>query len=109
MGRKGARLTEQATEIAEGLTAELAALGAIESRKMFGCYGIYADSVMFMLVNSEGLPFLRVDESFRAELEAEAAEPHGKMPYLTVPGWPEPSDLLGPAARALEIARAAKA
>ena len=109
MGRKGARLTEQATETAERLSAELAPLGEIGSRKMFGGHGIYAGSVMFMLVNSDGLPFLRVDEAFRAELEAEGAEAHGKMPYLSVPGWPEPTNLLGSADRALEIARAAKA
>ncbi len=59
-------MTEQATETAERLTAELAPLG-------------------------------------------EGAEPHGKMPYRSVPGWPEPTDLLGPATRALEAARAAKA
>jgi hypothetical protein len=35
-------LTEQATETAERLTAELAALGEVKGRKMFGGYGVYA-------------------------------------------------------------------
>lgn len=108
MGRKGAKLTEQATAAAEGLVTELAPLGEVTSRKMFGGYGIYESGVMFMLISSEGLPFLRVDDSFRAELEREGAASHGKMPYLSVPGWPDPDDLLALAERALRIARDAK-
>ncbi|MGB3099138.1 MAG: TfoX/Sxy family protein [Solirubrobacterales bacterium] len=108
MGRKGAKLTERATEAAEGLVAELAPLGEVTSRKMFGGYGIYEDGVMFVLVSSEGLPFLRVDDALRAELESEGAASPGKMPYVSVPGWPQPNDLLGRAERALGIARDAK-
>lgn len=105
MGKKGAKLSAEATVRAEELAEELRPLGDVSSRKMFGGYGIFADGVMFALVSSDGVAFLRIDDELRAELEAGGSAAHGKMPYMSVPAG---EDLLPLAERSLAIARAAK-
>jgi DNA transformation protein len=106
MGKKGARLTEQSTAVAEDLVEQLRPLGDVSNRKMFGGHGVFCDGVMFALINSDGDAFLRVDDDFRAELEAAGSTSHGKMPYMSVPTDDQALPAL--AGRSLEIARAAK-
>ncbi len=54
MGQKGAKLTQKATETCQLFVKELASVGEITSRKMFGGYGIFESGAMFALVNSDG-------------------------------------------------------
>ncbi len=85
MGRKGDKLTEDATRSAEGLTSRLRSLGNISCRKMFGGYGIFADKLMFALVNSRGQIFLKADDSNRDRFLEATSSSHGKMPYYALP------------------------
>ena len=85
MGRKGAKLTQEATKVSEGLVHVLSDLGKVYSRKMFGGYGIFESGAMFALVTSEGIIHLKVDQSNRKRFEDIEAEKYGKMPYFEVP------------------------
>ena len=111
MGQKGAKLTGVATETAERLVEDLAELGDVSARKMFGGYGVFESGVMFVLIDSTGVAHLRVDDSTVARFEAVRAEKHGKMPYWSVPEsvLGDHDQLLVWAGEALEVARAAKA
>ena len=85
MGRKGAKLTQEATKASERLVRTLSVLGKVHSRKMFGGYGIFESGAMFALITSEGKIHLKVDQSNRKRFEDAGAEQHGKMPYFEVP------------------------
>ena len=50
----------------------LAGLGHIVSRRMFGGVGLWADGVMFALIDDETV-FLKTDEALRAAMRAEGA------------------------------------
>lgn len=106
MGKKGSKLSAEATARAEELVSELSFLGDVSSRKMFGGHGIFCDGVMFAIVDSEATAYLRVDEELRGEREAAGSKPHGKMPYMSVSV--DHAELPALAERALEAARAAK-
>lgn len=56
------------------VTEQLAGLGAVRARRMFGAAGIYCDGVMFALISDETLYF-KVDDANRADFEAEDLEP----------------------------------
>lgn len=106
MGEKGARKSEAGEAMAATLVDELAPLGDVTRRSMFGGHGIFADGVMFGLVDSDGTPFLR---------EAAASPPdgsvrHGRMPYWSVPEEliDAPDQLRELAGRSLDAARAAR-
>lgn len=49
-------------------------LGPIRSRRMFGGAGVYAHDAMFALL-ADDVIYLKTDDSLRAELEEEGAEP----------------------------------
>ena len=85
MGEKGAKLSNQATEVSEHVIQTLASLGTISGRKMFGGYGIFESGVMFALIDSSGRLFLKVDDTNRTRYEKIRAESHGRMPYYQVP------------------------
>jgi DNA transformation protein len=85
MGRKNAKLTEEATQASERLVRTLSDLGDVVSRKMFGGYGIFESGTMFALITSEGKVHLKVDPSNRKHFEDAGAEQHGRMPYFEVP------------------------
>jgi len=85
MGRKGAKLTEEATKASEILVATLSDIGKVYSRKMFGGYGIFESDAMFALITSEGKIHFKVDQSNRKRFEDAGAEKYGKMPYFEVP------------------------
>ena len=110
MGEKGARLTGEATAVAEGLVDDLASLGEVTTKKMFGGHGVFESGVMFVLVDSAGTACLRADDSTKARFEAVGGEKHGKMPYWSVPAnvMADDAQLLDWAREALAVARAAK-
>lgn len=85
MGRKGAKLTQEATDTADMLVEKLAPLGEVSSRKMFGGYGIFESGSMFSLVTSEGVAHLKVGETNLAKFEKDDAEKFGRMPYYAIP------------------------
>lgn len=58
----------------EYLIEQMAELGFIEAKRMFGGHGIYCDGRMFGLVADDTL-FLKVDAQNRALFEAEELEP----------------------------------
>ena len=85
MGETGAKETGQAAEVAENLVVELALLGDIGNRKMFGGYGIFESGKMFALINSQGEIYLKVDDSNRERFTEAGSEKHGRMPYYRLP------------------------
>ena len=85
MGKKGAKLTEAASEACECLKQDLSSIGDISSRKMFGGYGLFAGKAMFALVTSEGKIFFKVAKANQRCYEEAGAEKFGKMPYYALP------------------------
>lgn len=110
MGQQGAKLTAAATEQAEALAEMLVELGDVETRKMFGGYGIFESGVMFAIVDPGGARCLRVSEASVARYEQAGSEKHGRMPYWVIPDavLADHDTLIEWATEALEIARAAK-
>ena len=49
-------------------------LGRVEARRMFGGAGLYADGVMFGLVD-DGVIHLKVDAALKADMHAAGARP----------------------------------
>lgn len=85
MGKKGSKLSQEATNACEQIVKTLEPVGAVSSRKMFGGYGIFESSAMFALVNSQGEIYLKADDSNRARFDQVGAKQHGKMPYFQIP------------------------
>ena len=85
MGTKGAKRSEAAKASADRLVDRLRTLGDVRARGMFGGYGVFADGVMFALVNSQGVPHLRTTPGSAPDFEARGVERHGKMPYYEIP------------------------
>ena len=56
------------------LKDQLADMGPVESRRMFGGAGLYCDELMFAIVADDVLYF-KVDDSNRADYEAAGMEP----------------------------------
>lgn len=110
MGQRGAKQSAQAATVAEELVDTLQPLGAVRSKRMFGGFGVFADDVMFALVDSSGEGFLRVDDDTQTRFEKADAQPHGRMPYWSIPRSVRADEqrLIAWARDALEVARAAK-
>ena len=101
------------------LDEQLAGLGPVSIRRMFGGAGVFADGIMFALVSDDTLYF-KVDETTRADFEAEGM---GAFTYATKDGrntlmsywraperlFDEPDEMLAWARKALTIARSADA
>lgn len=101
------------------LDEQLAGLGPVSIRRMFGGAGVFADGIMFALVSDDTLYF-KVDEATRADFEAEGM---GAFTYTTKDGrntlvsywraperlFDEPDEMLAWARKALTIARSADA
>ena len=85
MGQKGAKLTPEATALADTLVDKLATLEDVSSRKMFGGYGIFESGSMFALVTSDGIAHLKVNDTNRARFEEAGSERFGRMPYYEIP------------------------
>ena len=110
MGKKGARLTNQAQEASASIVQALSDLGTVSSRKMFGGYGIFKDKTMFALVTSDGIVFFKADKSTIPLYEEEGSNKHGRMPYYELPDMisQNQSKLLEWANVAISIAEAGK-
>lgn len=101
------------------LDEQLAGLGPVSIRRMFGGAGVFANGIMFALVSDDTLYF-KVDETTRADFEAEGM---GAFTYATKDGrktlmsywraperlFDEPDEMLAWARKALAIARSADA
>ena len=100
-----------------------AALGPVSVRAMFGGGGIYADGVMFGLIDDERI-FLKADDALRAELAAQGAVPwiytKTKGPQSGVPletsysslpeaAWDDPDEACAWARRSIAVVQAIRA
>ncbi len=110
MGKKGDKLTADATQQADQLVESLNELGEITSKKMFGGYGIFESGLMFALVQSDGTPCLRVAKGGEEKFTGAGSRKHDRMPYWSIPDkvLDDDADLIDWATDALEAARAAK-
>ena len=108
MGRIGDRQTAEGARFSLVLVPQLASLGAISSKKMFGGYGLFQKGKMFGLITSDAELFLKVDDSNRARFKRVRAPQHGKMPYFRVPKTvlADAPTLLNWARSAVEVAHA---
>jgi DNA transformation protein and related proteins len=86
----------------------LASLEDVNSRSMFGGYGIFSAGDMFALISGTAL-FLKVDDSNRAVYEAASSNQYGSMPYFHVPTevLEDQDKLLDWAQTSISVARAA--
>ena len=85
MGQKGAKLTQAATDFSEHVVEKLEPLGQVTCRKMFGGYGIFENSAMFALIDSEGTLFFKISDQNRTRFDEAGSKQHGRMPYAEVP------------------------
>ena len=106
-GCVGARLTEEATDAAEIVADRLSELGDVTTKKMFGGYGVFIDAKMFVIIDSTGALFFKVDETNEDRYLAVGAEKHGRMPYREVPEnvWADDDTALEWASLSADIAR----
>ena len=86
---------------------QLAQLGPVSSRRMFGAAGLYCGDAFFGLIAADVL-YLRVDDSNRADYSARGAaqfRPYADRPQLSMNYYETPADVLEDAARLVEWAR----
>ncbi|HYB65865.1 MAG TPA: TfoX/Sxy family protein [Steroidobacteraceae bacterium] len=86
---------------------QLAALGGVSSRRMFGGAGLYCDEFFFGLISHDTL-YLRVDDSNRADYTARGAgpfRPFADRPELSMSYYEAPADVLEDARALAEWAR----
>ncbi len=100
-------------EFLEHVRDQLADLGDVQARRMFGGVGLYCDTFFFALIANDTL-YLKVDDSNRADFEQrgyEAFQPFpdkpGRMNYYEIPAdvLERPKSAVKWAARSVEIAR----
>ena len=110
MGVTGARLSRAAEATARWAEEELAALGPVSARKMFGGFGIFLDGVMFAIVDPDGDLFYRTDERTGPSYVAGGSAQHPRMPYWSVPNdvLADPDVLPAWGKEAFRLARQAK-
>ena len=97
---------------------QLAGLGGVSSKRMFGGAGLYKDEFFFGLISKDVL-YLRVDDSNRSDyadrgmgqFRPYADRPHLSMNYYETPAevLEEASELVIWAGRSVEVAMAAPA
>ena len=110
MAKKVSKLSPEATENCERLVQEVAPVGDLTSKKMFGGYGVFESGVMFALITSDGVVHLKAGDANRERFEAAGAEKHGRMPYFQVPAvvWDDSEALREWAQEAIDVAHASK-
>lgn len=84
MAKKGSKLTEADLQFRDHVVEQLAGVGDVTSRSMFGGLGIFESGDMFGIVSKARL-FFKVDDATRPKFEAAGSEKHGPMPYFEVP------------------------
>jgi DNA transformation protein len=93
-----------------------AGFGPVRIKRMFGGAGIYADDVMFGLIDDDTI-YLKADEALKAELQAQGsvswvyagrAEPMTNTSYWRLPeaALDDPDEAAGWARKALAVASA---
>ena len=60
-------------------------LGDVQTKSMFGGYGLFLDGAMFALVTWDNELFLKADDANRPDFEERGLEPFGRMPYFAAP------------------------
>jgi len=110
VGSRGARAKAAGTEAAATFTTVVEPLGGVESKAMFGGYGIFRVGVMFAIVDSEGRLYLRADDTTSPAFESAGSSQHARMPYWELPDdiRDQPEDLLTWARTAAEVAARGK-
>lgn len=100
---------ERAQRAAE-LCDDLAPLGDVTVRSMFGGHGIFESSMMFAMVDSGGNVRFRCDDTTSQKFAEAGGERMGRMPYWDVPATVlnDPDQLVEWGAEALAVARAAR-
>jgi DNA transformation protein and related proteins len=86
---------------------QLAGLGGVSSRRMFGGAGLYCDEYFFGLIADDVL-YLRVDDSNRADYAARNMaqfRPYADRPHLSMSYYEAPADVLEDAAELVIWAR----
>ena len=86
---------------------QLARLGDVNSRRMFGGVGLYCDEYFFGLI-AEDVLYLRVDDSNRADYAARGAaqfRPYTDRPHLSMNYYEAPAEVLEDAAELVNWAR----
>jgi DNA transformation protein len=86
---------------------QLAGLGGVSSRRMFGGAGLYCDGFFFALVDNDTL-YLRVDDSNRADYTTRGMgqfRPYPDRPQLSMSYYETPADVLEDAAELMAWAR----
>ncbi len=108
MGRTGDRQTAEGAQFSKDLLSQLAPIGPVSSKKMFGGYGLFHEGKMFGLITSDAEFFLKVDDSNRARFKKARAPQHSKMPYFRVPKnvLADATNLLDWASSAVKVAHA---
>jgi DNA transformation protein len=88
---------------------QLAELGGVRSRRMFGGAGLYRDELFFGLIADDTL-YLRADDSNRADYTARAARafrPYPDRPEVSMRYYEVPADVLEDRDELVEWARRA--
>jgi len=86
---------------------QLARLGEVSSRRMFGGAGLYCEEFFFGLIAEDTL-YLRVDDSNRGDYTARAAQPfrpYADRPGLSMSYYEAPAEVLEDALELTEWAR----
>ena len=86
---------------------QLAQLGGVSSRRMFGGVGLYCDEFFFGLI-AEDVLYLRVDDSNRSDFTARNMaqfRPYADRPHLSMKYYEAPADVLEDAAELVIWAR----
>ncbi len=82
----------------EDLVADLMApLGGVSIRRMFGGRGVFKDGLMFALISSHDVFYLKADEETAAAFAAEGCDqwtPEMKGRAIPMPYWRAPERLL---------------
>ena len=93
-----------------------AGFGPVRFKRMFGVVGLYADDLIFGLIDEDTV-YLQADTALRAEMEAEgsvrwvyrfSSKPTGTMSYWRLPeaALDDPDEAVAWARRALAVAQA---
>src|SRR5882672_5917294 len=89
------------------IVEQLAALGGVRSRSMFGGHGLYKGDSFFGMVG-KGRVYFRVDDTTRPKYEAQGMTPFSPDPKMTMKGYYEvPLDVIEDAAELVRWAREA--